>query len=62
MAGFSFKLQLESAQQFLGTRRKGHKSEIIISGISRLVTLVPTMRHFWLRVSVRRLWRSFCQA
>jgi hypothetical protein len=46
MAGFSFKLQLELAKQFLGSRQKGHKSEIINSGVSRLVTLVPTMRRF----------------
>jgi hypothetical protein len=44
MAGISFKLQLVSTHQFLGTRQKGYKSEIITSGISRLVTLVLYQR------------------
>jgi hypothetical protein len=39
-------IQLESAHQFFGTRQKGHKSETITSGISRLVTPVPTTRRF----------------
>jgi len=46
MAGISFKLQLQSTHQFLGNLQKGHKSDIIHGGLSRLVTVVTTMRRF----------------